>query len=66
MLEFIPHDLMTAKLQAEELNILFCPAEELGMKYIQQLVEKSRQPHILKFEGPEDIGTPEAPDRLRT
>lgn len=54
------------KLQDEGLAIVFSPALDIEDYYVEQLIEKSRQPHIIEFEGPEDIGTAEAPGRFRS
>lgn len=48
------------------INILTCKADELPEEHVEQLVEKSRQPHILEFEGHEDVGTETEPGRFRT
>lgn len=54
------------RLRDEKLEILFRPAKLLEDSLIEQLVSKSLQPHILEFEGPEDVGTPQSPGRFRS
>lgn len=38
----------------EGLRVFVCQAKSLDEKYIYQLIERSRQPHVMKFERRED------------
>lgn len=42
------------RLIEEGLSILFGAAREVSEEYVKQIIEKSRQPHVMKFEGHED------------
>ncbi len=42
------------RLCKEDLRVEVFPAEEVPETYVQQLIEKSRQPHVMEFEGHED------------
>lgn len=44
------------RLREEGLRIEVYEADQLPEDYIEQLVKKSRQPHVMKFEGHEDAG----------
>lgn len=61
----LEHSELPERLQERGLDVLVTDARELSDDYVQQLVDKSRQDHIVEFEGHEDIGTPEAPGRFR-
>lgn len=56
---------MTASLRREGLRIAVRNSEELENKFLLQLVAKSRQAHIGRFEGTEDVGTAQQPGRFR-
>jgi hypothetical protein len=66
MNEVMSGEALPPRLQQEGLSILVSRAVDISEVYAQQLVKKSRQPHIEEFEGQEDIGTPDAPGRFRT
>lgn len=38
----------------EGLNVVVSWANEVPLEYIQQVIKKSREPHVMKFEGHED------------
>lgn len=66
MITVIESQLLPTRLQEERLDVLMVSAATLTDNYIQQLVDKSRQPHIAVFEGHEDVGTSLAPGRFRS
>lgn len=66
MIETIIQGLLAERLQEESLSIAVTSAAALEDNYLEQLIGKSRQPHINVYEGLEDVGTPEAPGRFRT
>jgi hypothetical protein len=66
MPELIGPEALPTRLKEEGLSIFVTDAASLEDNYIQQLVEKSQQPHIQAFEGHEDVGTPEVPGRFRS
>ncbi|MEO8863153.1 MAG: hypothetical protein ABI354_02410 [Candidatus Saccharimonadales bacterium] len=66
MQTLIEHQTLPKRFQDEGLSVLFSPAADLGISYVEQLVGKSRQSHIQEFEGPEDIGTVQVPGRFRS
>lgn len=56
---------MPQQFQTQGLGLIACKAAELPDNYVEQLVQKSRQPHVLEYEGHEDVGTAEEPGRFR-
>ncbi len=56
--------MLPERFQARELGLIVCMATELPDPYLDQLIDKSRQPHILEFEGHEDVGTKLEPGRF--
>ncbi len=65
MLRYIEQDTLPEEFQARGLSLSVCLSAELPDGYVQQLVNKSRQPHITAFEGREDVGTESRPGRFR-
>lgn len=47
---------LPSRIAEEGLRIEVYPAHEIPEQYIEQLVQKSRQPHVMKYEGHEDAG----------
>ncbi|HVA11497.1 MAG TPA: hypothetical protein VNG32_05030 [Candidatus Dormibacteraeota bacterium] len=66
MLQNIEQGVLPEEFQARELSLSVCLTSELPDNYVQQLVNKSRQPHISAFEGREDVGTESLPGRFRS
>ena len=52
------------KLTDNEIQIVRLDAKDMPEAYIQQIVDKSRQEHVMKFEGHEDVGTEAEPGRF--
>lgn len=44
------------RLIEEKLDVVVARAEDVPEEYIKQVIKKSRQPHVMKFEGHEDAG----------
>lgn len=44
------------RLKEQGLSIIAAWAEDVPEEYVSQVIEKSRQPHVMKFEGHEDAG----------
>lgn len=42
------------RLIEESLQVVVAPADQVPKEYINQIIEKSKQPHVMKFEGHED------------
>lgn len=51
----IPAEL-PARLVEEGLEVVVAQAREVPEEFIKQVIAKSRQPHVMKFEGHEDAG----------
>ena len=66
MLNLIDSELLPTRLQEQGLDIVTGSAASLEDNYVQQIVDKSRQPHITAYEGHEDVGTNKAPGRFRS
>lgn len=43
---------------------MVCPADQLPEAWVEQIATKSRQPHVMEFEGHEDVGSEEHPGRF--
>ena len=65
MMQYIEQDILPEEFQARELSLSVCLSSELPDGYVQQLVNKSRQPHVMAYEGREDVGTESRPGRFR-
>ncbi|HEX5797051.1 MAG TPA: hypothetical protein VFX86_01525 [Candidatus Saccharimonadales bacterium] len=44
------------RLVEEGLEVVVAKAKDVPEKYIKQIIKKSREPHVMKFEGHEDAG----------
>lgn len=55
MLQTLERSILPVRLQTEGLSIATCLAAELPDTHVEQLVKKSLQPHIMEFEGGEDV-----------
>ncbi len=49
-------DKLPERLEEEGLKVIVAQARDVPEKYIKQVIEKSRQPHVMQFEGHEDAG----------
>lgn len=50
----VDKDVLPSRIYEEGLRVEAYPADELPEQYIEQLVQKSRQAHIMEYEGHED------------
>lgn len=57
-------NVMPDRFTEEGLLVLRASASNLPDNLIEQLVESSRQPHVMEHEADEDVGTSEAPGRF--
>jgi GNAT superfamily N-acetyltransferase len=55
MLQTIEQTVLPERLQADGLGILACYAHEVPDEHALQIIGKSRQDHIMEFEGHEDV-----------
>jgi RimJ/RimL family protein N-acetyltransferase len=53
-MENIPNEL-PQRLIEENLEIIVAPARDVPEEYVNQIINKSRQPHVMKYEGHEDV-----------
>lgn len=56
---------LPGRFKEEGLDILRFKSSDVPDGLVQQLADKSRQPHIMEFEGHEDVGTDQEPGRFR-
>ena len=61
----LDRETLPVRLQKRALDIAVCPADKLPESWLDQVIGKSLQPHVLAHEGPEDVGTEEQPGRFR-
>ena len=47
-------DVLPSRIEEEGLRIDVYPAAEVPDQYVEQLIQKSRQPHVMEYEGHED------------
>jgi hypothetical protein len=65
MIRTIEQGALPERFQSKGLGLVVARADQVPAHFIGQVIAKSRQPHVLEYEGHEDVGTARNPGRFR-